>query len=309
MGNKQLNKRYSISFIGYGNAAYRLAITLQRHGHRVDYICGRDSQKAEKLAYILNKEEYAPKEQHVAKTQQAVNDNHVANDKHSTKELHVASSFLPSQVRSSTSYAHAANSEIVILAVSDSAISKVANEFHSICAQNGSFPLVLHCSGATHLDVLKQFPKHGVLYPLMTLSATKPVDFSLIPFFLESSSKETSALLKNICYSLSCEYKEIDSKERAQLHVSAVYVSNFINYLAGLAFDLAKPNHLFLMPLAIETIRKAFLYEPRLVQTGPAIRGDVDTINKHLNLLEGFPEHKEVYELLTGKISKQIKKE
>lgn len=309
MGSEQLNKRYSFSFIGYGNVAYRLAITLQRHGHRIDYICGRDSKKAEKLAYILNKEEYSAKAQHVAKDQQEVNGNHIVNDQYNTKNQHVASSFLPSQVRSSTDYANAANSEIVILAVSDSAIYRVANEFHSICAQNGSFPLVLHCSGATPLDVLKQFPNHGVLYPLMTLSVTKPVDFSLIPFFLESSSGETSALLKNICYSLSCEYKEIDSKERAQLHVSAVYVSNFINYLTGLAFDLAKPNHMFLMPLAIETIRKAFLYEhPSLVQTGPAIRGDVDTINKHLKLLENFPEHKEVYELLTGNISKKTNK-
>ena len=286
MSNEQLNQRYSFSFIGYGNVAYRLAITLQRHGHRIDYICGRDSKKAEKLAYILNKEEYAP------------------------KDLHVASTSLPNRVRSSIDYAHAANSEIVIMAVSDSAISEVATEFHSICATNGSFPLVLHCSGATPLDVLKEFPKHGVLYPLMTLSATKPVDFSLIPFFLESSSSEVGALLKNICYSLSSEYKEIDSKERAQLHVSAVYVSNFINYLIGLAFDLSKPNHMFLMPLAIETIRKSFLYEhPVLVQTGPAIRGDIDTIEKHLKLLEDFPEHKEVYELLTGNISKKRKKE
>ncbi|MFA6770078.1 MAG: Rossmann-like and DUF2520 domain-containing protein [Bacteroidales bacterium] len=276
MDSEQLNKRYSFSFIGYGNVAYRLAITLKKHGHRINYICGRESQKAEKLAYILNKEEHSS----------------------------------TSQVHSSLNYADAAKSEIVILAVSDSAISKVASEFYSICTQEGSFPLVLHCSGATPLDVLKEFPKHGVLYPLMTLSATKPVDFSLIPFFLESSSKETSALLKNICYSLNSEYREIDSNERAQLHVSAVYMSNFINYLTGLAFDLSKPNHMFLMPLAIETLRKAFLYEhPALVQTGPAIRGDIETINKHLKLLDGFPEHKEIYELLTGNISKRRKQE
>lgn len=279
MNREKLKKRYSISFIGYGNVAYRLAISLQKYGHKIDCICGRDANKAKKLAYILNKEEHSANEQDA----------------------------LPSQVFGSVDYANAAKSEIVILAVSDGAISKVARGFNLICKQKGSFPLVLHCSGATPLEVLKEFPNYGVLYPLMTLSATKPVDFKMIPFFIESSSKEVSALLENICISFNAEYREIDSKERAQLHVAAVYVSNFINYLTGLAFDLSKPNHIALMPLAIETIRKAFLYEPHLVQTGPAIRGDINTINKHLKLLENFPEHKEVYELLTGNISKRRK--
>lgn len=279
MNINKLDKRYSISFIGYGNVAYRLAISLQKYGHNIDYICGRDSKKAAKLAYILNKEEHSANEQNT----------------------------MPSHVLGSVDYSNATTSQIVILAVSDSAICAVADEFYSFCKKMDTFPLVLHCSGATPLEVLNNFPNHGVLYPLMTLSATKPVDFKFIPFFIESSSKEVSALLKNICISFNAEYKEIDSKERAQLHVSAVYVSNFINYLTGLAFDLSKPNHISLMPLAIETIRKAFLFEPHLVQTGPAIRGDIETINKHLTLLEDFPEHKEVYELLTEKIIKRRK--
>jgi len=83
-------------------------------------------------------------------------------------------------------------------------------------------------------------------------------------------------------------------------------VSNFVNYITGLAFDLSKPNHMFLMPLAIETIRKAFLYEhPSLVQTGPAIRGDDETIEKHLSLLIDNSPHKEVYKLITEYIKQK----
>lgn len=270
---------YSFSFIGCGNLAYRMSLELQKHGHTVNTIYGRDLEKASKLAYILNKSEHSP-------------------------------SSINIETFATTNLEDVLESEIVILAVSDNAIEGVVSLLLEEAKKKNRYPLVLHSSGATPLHVLKEFPQHGVLYPLMTLSATKPVDFSLIPFFLEYSSEETGATLKNICYSLNSEFREIDSHERAQLHVSAVYVSNFINYLTGLAFDLSKPNHIFLMPLAIETVRKAFLYEhPALVQTGPAIRGDIETINKHLKLLDGFPEHKEVYELLTGNISKRRKKE
>lgn len=263
---------YSFSFIGCGNLAYRMSLELQKNGHSVNAIYGRDLEKASKLAYILNKTEHSP------------NNNTIET---------VATSNLEDVLES----------DIVIIAVSDNAIEGIASLLLEEAKKRNKYPLVLHSSGATPLCVLNGFPRHGVLYPLMTLSVTKPVDFSLVPFFLESSSKEIGQLLKDICYTLNAEYREIDSNERAQLHVSAVYVSNFINYLTGLAFDLSKPNHMFLMPLAIETIRKAFLYEhPNLVQTGPAIRGDVETINKHLKLLEKYPEHKEVYELLSANI-------
>jgi len=96
----------------------------------------------------------------------------------------------------------------------------------------------------------------------------------------------------------------LNSDERLKIHLAAVFVSNFINYMVGLAFDLSKPNQTFLMPLAIETVRKAFLYEhPSLVQTGPAKRGDINTLEKHLKLLNGMKEHREVYEILSKLIA------
>ncbi len=278
---------YSFSFIGCGNVAYRFSIELKKAGHSIKNIYSRDLEKASKLSYILNKPEHS------------LNNSNQNSATGNTQ-----------QTIATTQLEDVLESDVVILSVSDSSIEAVASLLLKEAKKKDLYPLVLHCSGATALSYLKGFPQYGVLYPLMTLSATKPVDFSLVPFFLESSSKETSAILKNICYSLNSEYREIDSNERAQLHVSAVYVSNFINYLTGLAFDLSKPNQMFLMPLAIETLRKAFLYEhPSLVQTGPAIRGDVKTINKHLKLLEKYPEHKEVYELLSKNISQKKKKE
>jgi len=270
-------KVYRISFIGYGNLAYRLSLALKSCGMEIEFIFGRDPMEASKLAYILNKPENCHHSNQM-KTDVAQDINLLA------------------------------DSDIVILAVSDRSIGEIAASLSKVNGFKSNSPTILHCSGASEVSLLSGFNNYGVLYPLMTLSKTKPVDFSVVPFFLEYSNEGVKKELTDICYMLKSEYRFADSDERLRLHLAAVYVSNFVNYLTGLAFDLAKPNQVFLMSLAVETIRKSFLYQhPSLVQTGPAKRGDTDTLEKHLKLLEEHPEHKAVYELISGYISQNRK--
>ena len=65
-----------------------------------------------------------------------------------------------------------------------------------------------------------------------------------------------------------------------------------------LDFDLLKP-------LIIETAAKAADIDPVNAQTGPARRGDENTIKKHLDLLEGNPEYKQLYQLISEQILKK----
>ncbi len=266
---------YRISIWGTGNVAYRLSIELKAAGHSIPFICGRNVTSGKKLVRILNKEENNPH-----KVEEATC---FTNDFHSLKD-----------------------SDIIILAVSDDVIQTLAKEFATITFKDKKIPLLIHTSGATSIEALECYPFTGVLYPLMTLSKIKPVNFKLVPFLIESYSPEGEKILKDIVLSLGSEYMISTSDERLKMHLAAVYVSNFVNYLIGLAFDISKPNQELLMPLAIETVRKAFLYEhPSIVQTGPAKRGDIQTISKHLKLLEGMSEHRYVYEMLSKLISKQ----
>jgi len=261
--------KISVSFIGYGNLAYRLSIAFKMAGIEVPYICGRDNGEAAKLAHILNKQEYA-----------------------STTLVKTKSTTTPSSID---------GSDIVLLAVPDDAIVGVAQKsLNEIPGIRQGETVVLHCSGASDISLLSDIPHHGVLYPLMTLSKTKPIDTGLIPFFLEYSDNNVKDRLIGICTAIGSQYKESNSAERLKLHLAAVYISNFVNYLYGLAYDISAPNQMFLMQLAIETVRKAFLYgHPKMVQTGPAKRGDVETLHKHLELLESMPEHKFIYEAMS----------
>ena len=66
-------------------------------------------------------------------------------------------------------------------------------------------------------------------------------------------------------------------------------------------------NDLFhlLIPMIKESVKKLKRKKPDMLQTGPAKRGDITTINKHLKLLEKYPEQKKVYELFTTLIKKR----
>ena len=284
----QKHKHYKISFVGCGNVAYRLSIALKIAGHSIPYIYGRDLSEANKLAYILNKPEIL---------------DHKPSPTHTTK-------YETLETKGTDSFIELSGSDIIILAVSDNAISEVSNMMYRALKPNvaGDLPVVLHSSGATDINLLSNWPQYGVFYPLMTLSKTKPVDFRLIPFFLEANHSAVMEELISLCYSLKSEYKVCSSVERLKVHTAAVFVSNFVNYLTGLAFDISGQNQMFLMPLAIETVRKAFLYEhPSLVQTGPAIRDDHQTMDKHLKLLENMEDHKLIYETISKLILKQKK--
>ncbi len=200
-------------------------------------------------------------------------------------------------------------SDIVIITVPDNAIEKVSIDLKKSLEHLKKSPVILHCSGSVPLSVLDGWSDAGVLYPLMTLSKSKAVDFKIVPFFIEYTSTKVRDILINICNSFGSEYKISSEEERLRMHIAAVFISNFVNYLASLSFDISRPNQIYLMPLAIETIRKAFLSEdPSRVQTGPAARNDIETIKKHLDSLKDRDEHHDVYSILTDFIIKQTNK-
>ncbi len=282
---------YRISIIGAGNVATQFAIAFTMAGHNVECICNRDIDKAEKLSKILCR--YKGKAAFVS------------------------------------DYKAIPDSDIVFICVADSAIEEVVNslpirkndkpgavgensiENHKSAGNTTGNTLYVHTSGATSIDVFKANPQienYGVFYPLMTLSRNKSIDIKMVPFLLEASSKENEEKLSKLVSSLKAEYNICTSQKRLQMHTAAVFATNFVNYMFTLAYDIAKPDFTFLLPTAIEAVRKAFLNTPMTSQTGPALRGDTGTMNRHIELLEqgGFTEHAKVYRQMSECIMKKF---
>lgn len=195
----------------------------------------------------------------------------------------------------------------IILAVRDDAIEEVAATFAPF-VQNS---LVTHTSGGTAGALLAPyFERYGVFYPLQSFSLEHTPVWSKIPFCVDAQSDEDVLFLKKIAKTIGNLVYRVTDEQRAQLHVAAVFANNFANRCFAIAEKILDEKDLpfeLLHPLMEETLAKALQDSPARMQTGPAMRGDVDTVRRHLNLLAENPEWQEIYRELSENINPELK--
>lgn len=190
------------------------------------------------------------------------------------------------------------NTELLVVAVSDDAIERVLE------GRVFNFPVV-HTAGAVPASVLKNHSaSFGVLYPLQSLRKEMQ-QVPEIPFMVEASNEELFLLLEALARSVSSNVRRCAGEERARVHLAAVVVSNFTNYLYRIAEEYCQKEGLefsILQPLIEETASRLRQASPSNLQTGPAARNDTRTIEKHLQMLEGHEKMKRVYEFMTEQV-------
>jgi predicted short-subunit dehydrogenase-like oxidoreductase (DUF2520 family) len=191
--------------------------------------------------------------------------------------------------------------KIFILSIADAAFEAVLEQ---IKLPNAA--ILIHTSGSQSLEVLEKAASQiAVFYPLQTFSKTKKVDFAEIPFCLEADSEQTLTSVHELAKDLSDKIYHLTSEQRSKIHVAAVFACNFSNHVLAIADDILTKNKLdfeILKPLLRETLEKALSIPPKEAQTGPAKRGDSNTIKKHLNFLENEASYQEIYQLITKSI-------
>lgn len=196
----------------------------------------------------------------------------------------------------------ASSSRIFIISVSDDALQEVAQKI--VLPDNA---IVVHTSGSQPLSILDDSGSQniGVFYPLQTFSKTKKVDFKSTPIFIESESSDVEKALMKMAKAISNNVKRINSEERKALHVAAVFASNFSNHMLTIAREIATQNDLdfnVLKPLIAETLNKSLEIGPEKAQTGPAIRGDFEVLERHMEFLRENPELAEIYKVISQHI-------
>jgi predicted short-subunit dehydrogenase-like oxidoreductase (DUF2520 family) len=192
------------------------------------------------------------------------------------------------------------NADVYIIAVPDDAIDEVIKDL--------KLPgkVVAHTAASVSKDVLKNVTQHyGVFYPLQSLRKEMTA-LPEVPIFIEASDDKSKKVLEQLAHSISQEKVAVaQGDERMKLHVAAVVVSNFTNYLYKLAQDYCKKEGIdfnSLLPLIEETGGRLKNISAAASQTGPAVRDDKETIEKHMSLLDNHPELKKVYAFMTESI-------
>ena len=192
--------------------------------------------------------------------------------------------------------------DLYIIAVKDEIIEEIIKHIKL------KYGIIVHTAGSISMNVFEnRFENYGVFYPLQTFSTNKDVDFKSIPICIEANTKENENALNDLAKSISDNVYIVSSEERKILHVCAVFVSNFPNFMYSIADDILEKHNLsfdILKPLILETANKVMSNKPKEVQTGPAFRKDHNTIEKHIDFLSDFEDYKKIYKLLSDKIIK-----
>lgn len=194
------------------------------------------------------------------------------------------------------------DADVYVVSVKDSVLDEVVGK--SVRGKEQS--LWLHTAGSMPMDCFKgRVARYGVLYPMQTFSKGREVDFQQIPCFVEGSDSFACEMVAALARTVSGRVIEMSSSDRKYLHLAAVWACNFANHCydvasmvlgeRGIPFDV-------MLPLIDETARKVHELSPREAQTGPAVRYDRNVMDKHLSLMDGCRERKELYEYISKSI-------
>lgn len=161
-----------------------------------------------------------------------------------------------------------------------------------------------HCSGAITSDVLEPLRKKGAsvaaFHPLQTFSLTTGGERFHNIFISIEGDKTSLHELKILAEKVGASPLILSKKQKQSLHASAVFASNYFVAVMHAAESIALNAGIDdpmqkLKPLIEQTMKNVFTGGPQDALSGPVQRGDLLTIEGHLNLLESEKDAKEFY--------------
>ncbi len=196
------------------------------------------------------------------------------------------------------------DADLYIISVSDSAVREVAEKLPQV---NG---IVVHTTGSVPMEVLSivKCKGYGVMYPFQTISRHRPLSPERIPLLLEASDEPTLKAIKNIAENAGfTDIAFADSEKRRRVHLTGTFACNFTNAMIAISQKILSDcaiDQNIIRPLVEETVEKLRALPAIEAQTGPAVRNDLSTMDKHLELLKSLDMNKEaeVYKIVSDYI-------
>lgn len=165
----------------------------------------------------------------------------------------------------------------------------------------------VHCSGLLTSEELTPLERAGAhtasFHPLQTFTKN-PVSGKFRDIYISLEGTPAAIqLLQGVVSALHAKPVLLNQKQKSLLHVSAVYLSNYLVTLCDIADDLIRSaipgeNLDLIRPLLLETAHNLAQNSPEEALTGPVSRGDTLTIRKHLLLLQDNLEILNTYKAL-----------
>jgi predicted short-subunit dehydrogenase-like oxidoreductase (DUF2520 family) len=191
----------------------------------------------------------------------------------------------------------ARDAEVILVAVSDRSIREVAAAIPETDA------IIFHASGA-----MQSIRDGFSLHPLRTLAvAGQPSNLQGALLVFEGNHRKTAKL---IVKAIGARFAEISAEQKPLYHAAAVFGANYVAALLDIAQQIMADAGVTdvredLAALARSAIDNWIAHEDDTRFTGPASRGDLETIRRHMNALRDQPRLAELYEILAEHIARQ----
>jgi predicted short-subunit dehydrogenase-like oxidoreductase (DUF2520 family) len=205
--------------------------------------------------------------------------------------------------------------DICFICTPDDAIASVATELSHTLQLSGT--TVVHVSGAKVSDELIALEGlcAGIasFHPIQTFKpGSEPAVFKNISVSLEGDKHAVDILIP-IVQALGANHLILNASDKTRIHVAAVFVSNFMSSLFLIADDILKESQVkstsasseIFATICRQTLENILTDGLPAAITGPASRGDVQTLIKHLDMLDSL-EYKQIYRLLSKRITTEF---
>lgn len=254
--------RPGITIVGAGNLARALAMSLHRAGYHIDGIVARANAASVRRARRLARE----------------------------ADSSVVS---PSQIKS----------KVVWFCVPDGEIARAARSIATALEWRGR--IALHSSGVLTSDELGVLRRRGAsvasVHPLMTFVRGSRPPLAGVPFAIEGDAS-AARVAREIIKQLRGQAFSLGKREKAAYHAWGMFASPLLTALlatseqvAGAAGVRPAAARQRMLPILAQTIANYAALGAAGTLSGPIVRGDADTVKKHLRVLVRVPAAREVY--------------
>ncbi|MBV6418821.1 MAG: hypothetical protein DAHOPDDO_00030 [Ignavibacteriaceae bacterium] len=182
---------------------------------------------------------------------------------------------------------------VFFLTVPDGEIKKAAEKLSKL-KRDFSKSICIHFSGVENISVLNLLRKKGCaigsIHIIRPFPSKNIVDIRNSPASIETENRQAKSFLLQMCKKLKLKPHSINSDEKVFHHLAAVHSSNFLVGNLFNAFSLITSGNNFPKNILRKTTQSAldnvFNLSPAKALSGPIDRGDIYTIEKHLDTLD-----------------------
>ncbi len=201
------------------------------------------------------------------------------------------------------------DADVYFICVSDSAIASVISTLSYL---KPTSTLLITSASFNFTEVKSKLKNISIFYPIQTFSKEDEIKWKDTTLVIDSNSKLAEQKALSYALLFTKDLLKLNYQQRLKLHLSAVLVNNFTNSLYVEADKIVQSiredlDVRLLLPLIKQGTKKLKRMPPKEAQTGPAKRKDDLVMKKHLELLKGNKNLKDLYQQFSSLIIEQQK--